>query len=202
MNVFEAARRVSAVDAAEKLGIPYRRSGLRGTCRCLFHDDRTPSMALYPDGGYHCFGCGAHGDVTALYMKALGLGAMEAAKRVCEDFGLSYDHQPSGERRPDVRLLRKTLTDFRQREMKKLMAERDWLTVRMTAREEAMYREEIPFDEWWDDREWADIQQKKIHAEEELMQLEAMDMKELWEMYKGSAGMMQQRRTANDKRME
>lgn len=28
---------------------------------CPFHPDTTPSMALYPDGHYHCFGCGAHG---------------------------------------------------------------------------------------------------------------------------------------------
>ena len=28
---------------------------------CPFHDDSTPSCALYSDGHYHCFGCGAHG---------------------------------------------------------------------------------------------------------------------------------------------
>lgn len=33
---------------------------------CPFHDDSTPSMALYPDGHYHCYGCGAHGKLEDL----------------------------------------------------------------------------------------------------------------------------------------
>jgi DNA polymerase len=33
-----------------------------GKICCPFHDDKTPSLQLYPDDGhYHCFGCGAHG---------------------------------------------------------------------------------------------------------------------------------------------
>jgi hypothetical protein len=32
--------------------------------RCPFHDDRIPSLAVYPaTGTFHCFGCRAHGDV-------------------------------------------------------------------------------------------------------------------------------------------
>jgi hypothetical protein len=30
------------------------------------HDDSTPSCALYNDGHYHCFGCGAHGPIEDL----------------------------------------------------------------------------------------------------------------------------------------
>lgn len=29
--------------------------------RCLFHKEDTPSLTLFEDGHYHCFGCGAHG---------------------------------------------------------------------------------------------------------------------------------------------
>ena len=38
----------------------------RGKICCPFHDDRTPSCQLYPDGHYHCFGCGAHGWIDEL----------------------------------------------------------------------------------------------------------------------------------------
>lgn len=31
--------------------------------RCLFHAENTPSLTVYPDQHFHCFGCGAHGDV-------------------------------------------------------------------------------------------------------------------------------------------
>jgi len=44
---------------------------------CPFHEDRTPSLVFYPGGGeakgqFHCFGCGAHGDVYGLLMKLRG----------------------------------------------------------------------------------------------------------------------------------
>ena len=39
--------------------------------RCPFHNDRTPSLAVYlQTGTYHCFGCRAHGDVIS-FMRAV-----------------------------------------------------------------------------------------------------------------------------------
>ncbi len=34
--------------------------------RCPRHDDKTASCAIYPDGTFHCFGCGAHGQSSEL----------------------------------------------------------------------------------------------------------------------------------------
>lgn len=36
---------------------------------CKFHEEKTPSMVLYPDG-YHCYGCGAHGPLSQLGMES------------------------------------------------------------------------------------------------------------------------------------
>jgi DNA primase len=45
-------------------------SGNRLLGRCPFHEDRTPSFAVYPETGtFHCFGCSAHGDMIAFLMK-------------------------------------------------------------------------------------------------------------------------------------
>jgi DNA polymerase I-like protein with 3'-5' exonuclease and polymerase domains len=33
---------------------------------CPYHADRTPSLQIYPDGHFHCFGCGAHGSIEEL----------------------------------------------------------------------------------------------------------------------------------------
>jgi hypothetical protein len=33
---------------------------------CPFHHEDTPSFFVFKDGGYHCFGCGAHGEVSDL----------------------------------------------------------------------------------------------------------------------------------------
>ena len=46
------------------LGPPAKRAGRVSHWRCPFHEDgTTPSLAVYDDGGYKCFGCGASGDV-------------------------------------------------------------------------------------------------------------------------------------------
>ena len=60
MNLYETVKgRVTPQMAAERYGLPVNRGGM--AC-CPFHDDRTPSMKLYPDH-FHCFGCGQAGDV-------------------------------------------------------------------------------------------------------------------------------------------
>ncbi len=59
MNVFEAVKQfVTTRQAAEHYGIHVGRNGM--AC-CPFHNDKRPSMKL--DRRYHCFGCGADGDV-------------------------------------------------------------------------------------------------------------------------------------------
>ena len=62
---------------------------------CPFHNDKTPSMKL--DRRYHCFGCGADGDVIDFAAALYGLGKKEAAVQLAQDFGLSYeDWKPPG----------------------------------------------------------------------------------------------------------
>ena len=53
----------------------------RGFMRCPFHEDRVPSLKLYDDH-FHCFGCGAHGDVVDLTAGLLGCSKAEAARRL------------------------------------------------------------------------------------------------------------------------
>ena len=40
-----------------------RRTGIRHTALCPFHNEKTPSFVIYPDNHFKCFGCGAKGDV-------------------------------------------------------------------------------------------------------------------------------------------
>lgn len=44
---------------------------------CPFHHERTPSFTLYNDH-FHCFGCGAHGDVIDFLMAIKNIGYGEA----------------------------------------------------------------------------------------------------------------------------
>lgn len=41
--------------------------------RCPFHEERSASLVLYPDHHYHCYGCGAHGDLFDYLEKLHGL---------------------------------------------------------------------------------------------------------------------------------
>ena len=68
MNVFEAVKQsVTTRQAAEHYGI---RVGRNGMACCPFHHDKTPSMKL--DRRYHCFGCGADGDVIDFAPPCMG----------------------------------------------------------------------------------------------------------------------------------
>ncbi|MCQ4758531.1 LPD28 domain-containing protein [Enterocloster bolteae] len=88
-NVFEAVKQsVSAREAAEFYGIKVSRTGM--AC-CPFHDDKNPSMKV--DQRFHCFGCGADGDVIDFTAKLFDLAPKEAAEKLAQDFGLIYDSQ-------------------------------------------------------------------------------------------------------------
>ena len=54
---------------------------------CPFHADRNPSMKV--DSRFHCFGCGADGDVIDFIAKLFQLSLRKAAEKLVVDFGLS-----------------------------------------------------------------------------------------------------------------
>jgi DNA primase len=56
---------------------------------CPFHGEKTPSFTVNEDKGFfHCFGCGAHGDVIGFVMQADNLGFVEAIERLAGEAGL------------------------------------------------------------------------------------------------------------------
>ena len=88
-SVFEVVKQsVTAREAAELYGIAVGRGGM--AC-CPFHDDRHPSMKV--DTRFHCFGCGADGDVIDFTARFYDLSPKEAAEKLAQDFGLSYDNK-------------------------------------------------------------------------------------------------------------
>ena len=86
-SVFEVVKQsVTAREAAELYGIAVGRGGM--AC-CPFHDDRHPSMKV--DTRFHCFGCGADGDVIDFTARFYDLSPKEATEKLAQDFGRSYD---------------------------------------------------------------------------------------------------------------
>lgn len=64
-------------------GVNIRRNGM--AC-CIFHEDKTPSMKLNDDY-FHCFGCGASGDVIDFAAQLFGISKYDAAQKLRADFG-------------------------------------------------------------------------------------------------------------------
>ena len=63
--------------------------GREHTGLCPFHNEKSPSFTVSDDKGFfHCFGCGAHGDVVGFVMKTENLTFLEAVERLAEEAGM------------------------------------------------------------------------------------------------------------------
>lgn len=84
-------------------GIVLLRSGSRMTGRCPFHDDKNPSLVVYPETrSFYCFGCSASGDVIDFVRRMDGLGFRAALERLNGD-GLPTNFHANGNRPPAER---------------------------------------------------------------------------------------------------
>ena len=68
----------------------------KGFSCCPFHSEKTASFRVYKDGTFHCFGCGAHGDVITFVMKMQNLSFQDACKVLDRD--ITYSEQRAIER--------------------------------------------------------------------------------------------------------
>jgi DNA primase len=70
-------------------GIEVKRKGRVAVARCPFHEEKTASFTITPSRGlYHCFGCGAAGDVIGFVTKYDKVGFATALERLARRAGL------------------------------------------------------------------------------------------------------------------
>ncbi|MGB7418455.1 MAG: DNA primase [Erythrobacter sp.] len=66
-----------------------RRAGREWKACCPFHDEATPSFYVNDQKQfYHCFGCGAHGDVISWMTEQRGLSFIDAIKELASQAGM------------------------------------------------------------------------------------------------------------------
>ena len=83
MSIYEHVKGlVTTREAAEHYGLKVNRNGM---ALCPFHEDHHPSMKL--DERFHCFGCGADGDVVDFTARLFDMVPYYAAEKLAEDFG-------------------------------------------------------------------------------------------------------------------
>ncbi|ERP38833.1 DNA primase [Chitinivibrio alkaliphilus] len=83
--------------------IPLRRAGENYKGLCPFHNEKSPSFVVSPHKEiYHCFGCGAGGDLFAFIMDIEGCSFREALEIAANEAGIDLQkHEIPGRRRGD-----------------------------------------------------------------------------------------------------
>ncbi len=86
----EIKRRVDIVELISQY-VPLKKAGRRFKACCPFHQEKTPSFFVDPAAGlWHCFGCGAGGDVFSFLEQIEGISFPEAGERLAERCGLTW----------------------------------------------------------------------------------------------------------------
>ena len=88
---------VDIIDARVKL----KKAGKNYQACCPFHNEKTPSFTVSPDKQfYHCFGCGAHGNVISFLMEYDRLDFVEAVEELARTQGLEVPREQGGKPPP------------------------------------------------------------------------------------------------------
>ncbi len=94
----ELRARVSVADVVGRR-VKLIKRGREFTGLCPFHNEKTPSFTVAEQKGFfHCFGCGAHGDVIGFVMRSDGLSFPEAVEKLAAEAGMEVP-RPSPEER-------------------------------------------------------------------------------------------------------
>lgn len=139
MTVDEIKRTYSMREIVERYGVRVNRDGM---CCCPIHGEKRASMKVYKDS-FHCFACGANGDVFTFIQK------MD-----CCDFKTAF-YQLGGEYEKPTVASRMALyhaqkaKEKRQREEQKRKAEIVKNNTVIHASRELFKQSEPLSDDWW-----------------------------------------------------
>ena len=85
----EIKERVDIAELVESSGVHLKKSGKLYMGLCPFHEDKNPSLAVYPEtGSWYCFGCSKGGDVFSWVMEYEGVDFKEAVEKLAEKAGI------------------------------------------------------------------------------------------------------------------
>ncbi|MDE2302590.1 MAG: DNA primase [Sphingomonadales bacterium] len=99
---------------------------------CPFHNEKSPSFTVNDAKGfYHCFGCGAHGDVIGWLCDQRGLSFIDAVRELAAEAGMEL---PA----PDPRIAKQAEAQAGLHEV--MAAAQEWFVARLAAPEGARAR--------------------------------------------------------------
>jgi len=108
MEIIDQVRQASSIVEIASQYTTLKRRGRKWVGLCPFHTEKTPSFTVDEDKQlYHCFGCGAGGDIFSLLMERENLTFPEALKSLAERYHVAL---PAHQRvRPEVLKLEEKL---------------------------------------------------------------------------------------------
>jgi DNA primase len=100
--VNEIKRRLSIIDLVESY-TSVKKTGRGYVGLCPFHDDRNPSMHIDEEKGlFHCFSCGAGGDILGFYMRYNNATFPEALQELAKRANIPIEKTAPGARGPSA----------------------------------------------------------------------------------------------------
>ncbi len=89
----EIRDKLDIVDVVSRY-IDLRPSGSNFKALCPFHDEKTPSFVVSPEKQiFHCFGCGASGNVINFVQKIENISFVEAVKMLAKEAGVPLEEK-------------------------------------------------------------------------------------------------------------
>ncbi|MBN1483952.1 MAG: DNA primase [Chloroflexia bacterium] len=116
----------SHLDIVEVIGqyTQVKKAGRNFKALCPFHQEKTPSFIIFPDSqNYHCFGCGANGDVFTFMMQIENLTFPEALRQLAQRAGVTLapptpQEKEADQQRQRLRELNLAAAHFFQRQLR------------------------------------------------------------------------------------
>lgn len=96
---------VDITEFLEKRGFSFKQTGTSRVGLCPIHNEKSGSFHIKPDTNtFHCFGCGAGGDVISLVQQMEGLSFTGAIQMLAEEYGIEIE---SAESDPEFKKLQR-----------------------------------------------------------------------------------------------
>ena len=115
--------------------LPLKKAGKNYKALCPFHQEKTPSfMVSFEKQLFHCFGCGAGGNVFNFVMKWEKISFPEAVKMIGEKVGISVavinEDEGKGILKEELYRTNEKVTDLFQQELKRMVSVKKYLKQR------------------------------------------------------------------------
>lgn len=101
----ETIEKVKNISLTELISdtVQLKRTGSNFTGLCPFHNEKTPSFHIKEgDNYYHCFGCGASGNVISFAMETQGLSFPDAVEYLAARFKIPVVYEKTNSKKTDI----------------------------------------------------------------------------------------------------